>query len=47
MPAQISIAAIVKGALVGVVKAQKAYADWSCGDWPLRNKKKGSRKSMF
>jgi|SRR3989338_197055 len=33
MSAQVPIAAIVKGALDGVVKAQKAYADWSGGDW--------------
>ena len=29
----VSITSIVKGALTGVVKAQKAYVDWSGGDW--------------
>lgn len=36
MPAQISISAIVKGALSGVVKAQRAYEEWSGGSWLLK-----------
>jgi len=33
MPAQVSMSEVVSGALNGVVKAQKAYADWSGGEW--------------
>lgn len=33
MPAQVLIAAIARGAINGIVKAQKAYADWSGGEW--------------
>lgn len=33
MPAQISIAEIAKGALKGIVKAQKEYEKWSGGEW--------------
>ena len=33
MSAQVSIAAVARGALSGIVKAQKSYADWSGGEW--------------
>lgn len=33
MPAQVSIAAIARGAINGIVKAQCAYEDWSGGEW--------------
>ena len=33
MPAQVSIAAIARGAVGGIVKAQRAYEKWSGGDW--------------
>lgn len=33
MSAQISIATITRGALQGIVKAQRAYKDWSGGEW--------------
>lgn len=33
MPAQVSIAAIARGAINGIVKAQRAYEDWSGGEW--------------
>lgn len=33
MPAQISIAEIAKGALKGIIRAQKEYKKWSGGEW--------------
>lgn len=33
MPAQVSITEIAKGALKGVIKAQKEYKEWSGGEW--------------
>ena len=33
MPAQVSIAAIARGAVSGIVKAQRTYEDWSGGEW--------------
>lgn len=33
MPAQISIAKIARGAVNGIVRAQRAYENWSCGEW--------------
>lgn len=33
MPAQISIAAVARGALNGIVKAQREYEKWSGGEW--------------
>lgn len=33
MPAQVSIAEIAKGALKGIIKAQKEYEEWSGGEW--------------
>lgn len=36
MPAQVSIAAIARGAVNGIVKAQRAYEKWSGGEWLWR-----------
>lgn len=33
MPAKVSIAAVARGALNGIVKAQREYEKWSGGDW--------------
>src|SRR3989338_5987693 len=33
MRGQVSIAAIARGAVNGIVKAQRAYKDWSGGEW--------------
>lgn len=33
MPAQVSIATVARGALNGIVKAQREYENWSGGEW--------------
>lgn len=35
MPAKVSIATVVRGALNGIIKAQREYEKWSGGEWLL------------